>query len=138
MYRLARKSSGNRLPDPVTDTEMPDWALADQAVHVRAGCCGGASPPRCARELDLRFAVFLRVIATTGARRGEVVAILSSSLLTCALVPAFERLSARIEERRSGRRPAPRPELQPVGSRLLAAVRNPMPSPSPSSPSAAS
>ena len=47
---------------------------------------------------------------------GIKVAIRSSLLLTCALVPAFERLSARIEERRSGRRPTPRPELQPVGA----------------------
>ena len=58
---------------------------------------------------------------------GIKVAILSSLLLTCALVPAFERLAARIEERRSAgglRTPSPAP--QPLSNRLLAVVRNPM------------
>lgn len=57
---------------------------------------------------------------------GIKVAILSSLLLTCALVPAFERLSARISEQRSGGPPAPRPAPRPVAGRLLAAARNPM------------
>ena len=57
---------------------------------------------------------------------GIKVAILSSLLLTCALVPAFERMGARIDERRSGRSPAPRPAHRPMGSRLLAAARSPM------------
>ena len=74
--RLARKWSGNRLPNPVSDTEMPDWALADQPVQVRAPDPGEVHALLdAARELDLRFAVFLRVIAATGARRGEVCAL---------------------------------------------------------------
>ncbi len=74
--RLARKWSGNRLPNPVSDTEMPDWALADQAHQVRAPDPAEVHALlRAARELDLRFAVFLRVIAATGARRGEVCAL---------------------------------------------------------------
>ena len=74
--RLARKWSGNRLPNPVTDTELPEWALAEQATRVRA--------PRpeevhallqAAEQLDHRFAVFLRIVAATGARRGEICAL---------------------------------------------------------------
>ena len=57
---------------------------------------------------------------------GIKVAILSSLLLTCALVPAIEQLATHIQERRSGvgslRRSAP----QPVARRLAAGVRNPV------------
>lgn len=79
--RLARKWSGNRLPNPVTDTELPDWPLAEQPMPVRA-----PEPDEvrrilaAAHEVDLRFAVFLRVIAATGARRGEVCALRWSDL----------------------------------------------------------
>jgi len=79
--RLARKWSGNRLPNPVTDTELPDWPLAEQSRRVRAP---GPDEVRrilaAARDLDLRFAVFVRVIAATGARRGEVCALRWSDL----------------------------------------------------------
>lgn len=56
---------------------------------------------------------------------GIKVAILASLLLTCALVPWFERLAIRFEERRSGISPG-RPAPQPVTRRLAAAVRNPV------------
>jgi hypothetical protein len=56
---------------------------------------------------------------------GIKVAILSSLLLTCALVPSFERLASRIEERRSGVSPTRSPSV-PVGRRLGAAIRNPV------------
>lgn len=57
---------------------------------------------------------------------GIKVAILSSLLVTCALVPAIERLGRRIQERRSGQPPAPQPEPEPIGRRLVAALRNPV------------
>ncbi len=57
---------------------------------------------------------------------GIKVAILSSLLVTCALVPAIERLSRRIQERRSDEPAAPRPAMPPVGRRLATAVRNPV------------
>ena len=58
---------------------------------------------------------------------GIKVAILSSLLLTCALVPAFERMAASITARRSGQ-PAPvSPNAGlPLGRRFLTAARNPM------------
>lgn len=56
---------------------------------------------------------------------GIKVAILSSLLLTCALVPAIERMSTRIQERRSGVSPT-RPAPEPAGRRLAAAIRNPV------------
>lgn len=57
---------------------------------------------------------------------GIKVAILSSLIVTCALVPAVERLGRRIEARRAGLPPAPRPALLPLGRRLAAAVRDPV------------
>ena len=57
---------------------------------------------------------------------GIKVAILSSLLLTCAVVPAIERLSTRIRERRSGGSAAVRPRAEPVARRLAAAIRNPV------------
>lgn len=57
---------------------------------------------------------------------GIKVAILSSLLLTCALVPAIERLGRRIDDARSGLPAAPRAAREPVGRRLAAAVRSPV------------
>ena len=56
---------------------------------------------------------------------GIKVAILSSLLLTCALVPSFEGLATHIQERRSGASPTRTPAA-PVSRRLAAAVRNPV------------
>jgi|GEM_PF-1745409 len=57
---------------------------------------------------------------------GIKVAILASLVATCALVPAIERLSRRIEERRSGAPAEPRPAPPPLRQRLAAAVRDPV------------
>ena len=56
---------------------------------------------------------------------GIKVAILSSLLLTCALVPPFERLATWIQDRRAGVSP-PRPPPVPLGRRLAVAIRNPV------------
>jgi integrase len=70
--RLARKWSGNELPNPVQDTELPTWSLSDAREPIRA-----PSPKEVrlllkkAQRLDPRYAVCLRVIAATGIRRGE-------------------------------------------------------------------
>ena len=56
---------------------------------------------------------------------GIKVAILSSLLLTCALVPSFERVATRIQERRSGVSQT-RSVPEPVARRLAAAIRNPV------------
>ena len=57
---------------------------------------------------------------------GIKVAILSSLLLTCALVPAIERLSRQIEARRSGTPPVPATPVLPLSRRVAAAARNPV------------
>ena len=57
---------------------------------------------------------------------GIKVAILSSLLLTCAVVPAIEKLAHQIQQRRAGEVPGPRPASPPIRQRLVAAVRNPV------------
>lgn len=66
----------------------------------------------------------LIVVQTT--EFGIKVAILSSLVATCALVPAIERLSRRIEARRAGEPIAPRAAPRPFGRRLATAVRDPV------------
>ncbi|MGH9151230.1 MAG: site-specific integrase [Acidimicrobiales bacterium] len=74
--RLARKWSGNRLPNPVADTELPEWSLRERPKEVR---CPDLDEVQAllatARGFDTRVAAFIRVVAATGARRGEVCAI---------------------------------------------------------------
>jgi len=57
---------------------------------------------------------------------GIKVSILSSLILTCALVPIFERVGVRIQDRRSGAPVAAAPPAPPFSRRLAAAVRNPV------------
>ncbi|MGI8425638.1 MAG: RnfABCDGE type electron transport complex subunit D [Actinomycetota bacterium] len=57
---------------------------------------------------------------------GIKVAILSSLIVTCALVPVFEKMGRRIQDRRSGAPLAPQEASLPFGRRLGAAVRNPV------------
>ncbi len=70
--RLARKWSGNTLPNPVTDTELPAYSAAERRDPVRAPSVEEvAGILSAASGLDLRYVVGLRVIAATGMRRGE-------------------------------------------------------------------
>jgi integrase len=74
--RLARKWSGNQLPNPVADTELPDWKLSELGPAVRAP--SGAEVRAlldAARRVDARTSAFIRVIAATGMRRGEACAL---------------------------------------------------------------
>ncbi|HVL94160.1 MAG TPA: tyrosine-type recombinase/integrase [Acidimicrobiales bacterium] len=74
--RLARKWSGNRLPNPVGDTELPEWALGEQPAQVRSPEVTEVQAILAAAEAyDLRVSAFVRTVAATGARRGEVCAI---------------------------------------------------------------
>ncbi len=78
--RLTKKWSGGALANPIADTELPSWSLDDK-TQVRAP---GVSEIRrilegAAKE-DVRVAVALRVLATTGMRRGEVCALRCSDL----------------------------------------------------------
>lgn len=74
--RLARKWSGNRLPNPVSDTELPSWGIDEQGEPVRAPTLEELRALlAAAAELDPRYAACLRVIAATGMRRGEACAL---------------------------------------------------------------
>jgi integrase len=70
--RLARKWSGNELPNPVQDTELPTWPLSDSREPIRAPTTKEVRLIlKKAQQLDPRYAVCLRIIAATGIRRGE-------------------------------------------------------------------
>ena len=74
--RLARKWSGNQLHNPVSDTELPSWAMAELPVPVRSPTVTEVRAIiAAAEELDLRYAVALRVVAASGMRRGEACAL---------------------------------------------------------------
>ena len=79
--RLARRWSGNVLPNPIEDTELPTWTLDECPSKVRA-------PERwevtalldAALIEDLGVAVSLRLLAGTGLRRGEACALRWSAI----------------------------------------------------------
>jgi integrase len=74
--RLARKWSGNQLPNPILDTELPVWAVDESSDPVRAPTVKEVRALlEKAQGLDPRYAVCLRVIAATGIRRGEACAL---------------------------------------------------------------
>jgi integrase len=70
--RLARKWSGNELPNPILDTELPTWPLSETTEPIRAPTTKEVRLLLLrAQQLDPRYSVCLRVIAATGIRRGE-------------------------------------------------------------------
>jgi integrase len=70
--RLARKWSGNRLPNPVADTELPSWRVAELPEATRAPDASEVvAILRAARQDDPRVAGVIRIVAATGMRRGE-------------------------------------------------------------------
>jgi integrase len=74
--RLARKWSGNTLPNPVADTELPEWKLRELPIAVRAPTVDDVRALLAAADArDQRVASFIRVVATTGIRRGEACAL---------------------------------------------------------------
>lgn len=74
--RLARRWSGNRLPNPVADTDLPEWSLSEKSREVRAPEVDEVRAVlAAARRYDRRVSAFIRVVAATGARRGEVCAL---------------------------------------------------------------
>ena len=74
--RLARKWSGNTLPNPIADSELPSWGIEGTARPVRAPSTSEVRRLLAkAQDLDPRYATCLRVIAATGVRRGEACAL---------------------------------------------------------------
>ncbi len=62
--RLARKWSGNSLPNPVSDTDMPIWSKEEGPVHVRAPEPAEVRALlRAARAVDPRVAGLVRLVA---------------------------------------------------------------------------
>jgi integrase len=74
--RLARKWSGNGLPNPVSGTEMPDWVFNEQPAAVRAPSIEEVQALFAASEtFGARMHGFIAVVASTGMRRGEACAL---------------------------------------------------------------
>ncbi len=74
--RLARKWSGNVLPNPVSGTEMPDWAFREQNEAVRAPSTNEVRSLLIASmAFGNRLHSFIAVVASTGMRRGEACAL---------------------------------------------------------------
>ncbi len=74
--RLARKWSGGVLPNPVAESELPAWSLHEKGDAVRSPTVEEVRQLlAAAAEYDARLGVLLRVVAATGARRGEVCAL---------------------------------------------------------------
>lgn len=74
--RLARKWSNGSLPNPVADTELPEWSYGEQRPAVRSPSDGEVKAVLAAAEqMDRRLGVFFRVAAATGGRRGELCAL---------------------------------------------------------------
>lgn len=74
--RLSRKWSNNTLPNPIAESELPTWGIEERSDPVRSPSAVEVQQLLAkAAELDLRFATCLRVIAATGARRGEACAL---------------------------------------------------------------
>jgi integrase len=74
--RLARKWSGNVLPNPVSGTEMPDWVLHEQPQPVRAPTLEEVKALlEASKALGSRMYAYLAVITATGMRRGEACAL---------------------------------------------------------------
>jgi len=92
--RLARKWSGNDLPNPVADTELPDWALHEQAKAVRAPNIEEVrSLLASSVEFGLRMTGFVTLVAATGMRRGEACALRWSNVdFEAALVTIDESI----------------------------------------------
>jgi len=74
---LARKWSSGTLPNPIAEATMPVWSMNERG-HVRApdpaevkALINSAD----SGDFDVRFVVFLRLIAATGLRRGEACAL---------------------------------------------------------------
>ena len=75
--RLARRWSGNILPNPIADSELPTWRLNEKRERVRApsGAEITALLEAAERYEDIRTAVFMRLLAAAGIRRGEACAL---------------------------------------------------------------
>jgi integrase len=74
--RLVRRWSNNTVPNPVSETELPEWKYDERPVEQRAPSVQEVRALLDAARSDgVRVAAFIRVVAATGARRGEICAL---------------------------------------------------------------
>jgi integrase len=75
--KLAKKWSGGSLPNPIADTELPQWKLSEKADPVRSPEVDEVRAVLIAasEHEDPRIAAFIRLVAATGMRRGEACAL---------------------------------------------------------------
>ena len=79
--RLAAKWSGGVLSNPVADTELPSWPLAERPDPVRAPeIVEVQALVRAAKDFDERFGAYVHLVAATGMRRGEACALRWSNI----------------------------------------------------------
>lgn len=74
--RLTQKWSGGVLNNPAANADLPVWRLEERRDDVRAPEAAEVRSLIAAAEVDdIRFGVFLRLLAATGLRRGEACAL---------------------------------------------------------------
>jgi len=73
--RLARRWSRNTLPNPISETELPVWALNERPSVRSPTPLEVRTLIRESKTGDLHLCCFLRVIVATGMRRGEACAL---------------------------------------------------------------
>jgi len=74
--RLAQKWSGGALRNPAANAELPVWRPDERRPEVRASQVEEIRRLlAAAQDQDMRIAVFLRLLAATGLRRGEACAL---------------------------------------------------------------
>lgn len=74
--RLARKWSGNSLPNPVNGAELPQWRRHERPAPVRAPEVDEVRALLdAAKHADPRVGTLIRLVAATGVRRGEACAV---------------------------------------------------------------
>ena len=73
--RLARKWSGGVLPNPVADSELPNWSIADENPVRSPSLEEVQRLISASNQIDPRMATMVRLVIATGMRRGEACAI---------------------------------------------------------------
>ena len=73
--RLARKWSGGVLPNPVADSELPNWSIADENPVRSPSLEEVQRLISASSQIDPRMATMVRLVIATGMRRGEACAI---------------------------------------------------------------
>jgi integrase len=89
--KLARKWSGGVLPNPIADSELPKWGLAESTVVRSPDSSEVQSLLAAAIKFeDPRVATAIRVLAATGMRRGEACALRWSDIDFSAAIVAID------------------------------------------------